>query len=156
MRCILLRLWIFGLALGLGISVSALWRLYRLYQLPRVAEIVLTTPVPPVEEVALKIVGGLDACGPKANYHVYNLSDGSQITTTCESFVSSTAATRALEARLGKARVTERSLNLDTEGRTVGETILVTTPTVFRVSTQERSLCVTEAPSLRHLRMFAR
>lgn len=44
----ILRLWIFGLAFGLGISVSALWHLYRLYQLPDVCEVVLTTPAPAV------------------------------------------------------------------------------------------------------------
>ena len=48
MRRILVRLWIFGLAFGLGISVSATWHLYRLYQLSDVAEVVLTAPAPAV------------------------------------------------------------------------------------------------------------
>ena len=85
MRRILLRLWILGLAFGLGISVSALWRLYRLYKIPEVLEVAVTTPVPAVKEAPIKIVGGMDACGPTANHHVYDLSDGSRISTSCES-----------------------------------------------------------------------
>lgn len=154
MRRILFRLWIFGLAVGLGISVSALWRVYRLYQLPKVNEVVLTTPVPAVKEVPLKIVGGMDACGPTANYHVYGLSDGSRISTSCESYISSSAAARALLRRLGKAQVAERSQNLDEAGRREGETVLVINPTVLRLSTHGKTLCVTEAPSLKHLQMF--
>jgi len=154
MRRILLRLWVFGLAFGLGISVSALWRLYHLYQLPEVNEIVITTPVPAVKEVPLKIVGGIDACGPKANHHVYGLSDGSRISTSCESYISSAAAARALLRRLGKAQVAERSENLDEAGRREGETVLVINPTVLRLSTHGKTLCVTEAPSLKHLQMF--
>ena len=156
MRRIFLRLWIFGLAFGLGISVSALTRLYRLHQVPDVSLVILTPFVPPVTDRPLEMVRSIDACGPKSNYHVYDLSDGSRISTTCETFASSAAAARALQARLGKALVTERSLNLDAKGRTVGEMILVTTPTVLRLVTYERSLCVTEAPSLRHLRLFER
>jgi hypothetical protein len=154
MRRILLRLWIFGLAFGLGISVSALWRLYNLYQLPEVNEIVLTTPVPAVKEVPLTIVGGMDACGPTANYHVYGLSDGSRISSSCESYASSAAAARALLRRLGKAQVAERSQNLDEAGRREGETVLVINPTALRLSTHGKTLCVTEAPTLKHLQMF--
>lgn len=156
MRRILLRLWIFGLAFGLGVSVSALWRLYRLYQLPEVLEVVVTTPVPAVKEVPIKIVGAIDACGPKANHHVYELSDGSRISTSCESYRSSAAAARALRARLGNALGAERSESLDEAGRVEGETVLVTTPTVIRLSTHGKTLCVTEAPSLMHLQMFGR
>lgn len=154
MRRVLLRLWILALAFGLGISVSTLWRLYRLYQLPDVYEVVVATPVPPVREVPIKIVGGIDACGPKANHHVYELSDGSRISTTCETFASSAAAARVLRARLGKAQVAEHSENLDEAGRREGETVLVTSPTVIRLSTHGRTLCVTQAPSLKHLQMF--
>ena len=154
MRRILFRLWIFGLAFGLGISVSTLWRVYHLYHLPEVYEVVVTTPVPTVKEAPLKIVGGIDACGPKANHHVYDLSDGSRISTSCESYISSSAAARALLRRLGNAQVAERSQNLDDAGRREGETILVINPTVLRLSTHGKTLCVTEAPSLKHLQMF--
>jgi len=152
MRHILFRLWILGLAFGVGISVSALWRLYRLSQLPDVAEVVVTTPVPAVnEELPLRIVSASDACGPEANYHTYYLSDGAQITTTCESYASSRAAGRALRARLGKAQIAAHSENLNEVGQIEGETVLVTTPTVIRLSTHRQTLCVTEAPSLKHL-----
>ena len=155
MRRILLRLWIFGLAFGLGISVSALWRLYLLYQPPPASEVIITL-VPPRDERPLKIHSAFDARGPKATYHIYNVSDGSQVTTTCETFVSSAAATRALRARLGQAQVAESSVNVNDKGRREGETVLVTTPTVIRLSTHDRRLCVTEVPSLRHLQIFAR
>jgi hypothetical protein len=149
MRRILLRLWIFGLAFGLGVSVSALWRLYRLYKTPEVSEVVVTTPVPAVE-----VVGIIDACGPTANHHVYELSDGSRISTSCESYRSSTAAARALRERLGKAQIAEHSENLDEAGRVEGETVLILTPRLLRLSTHGRTLCVTEAPSLQLLQLF--
>jgi hypothetical protein len=151
---ILLRLWILGLAFGLGISVSALWRLYRLYKIPEVLEVVVTTPVPAVKEAPIKIVGGMDACGPTANHHVYDLSDGSRISTSCESYRSSAAAARALRARLGKAQVAEHSENRDEVGRVEGETVLVLTPRLLRLSTHGKTLCVTEAPSLKLLQLF--
>jgi len=156
MRRILLRLWIFGLAFGLGISVTALWRLYRLYQLPEVQEVVLTTPVPVVKEAPVKIVGGIDACGPTGNYHVYDLSDGSRMTTSCKSYASAAAAGRALRARLGNAEIAEHCENLNEAGGVESEFVAVTTPTVIRLSTHGRTLCVTEAPSLKHLEMFGR
>jgi hypothetical protein len=149
MRRILRRLWIFGLAFGLGISVSALWRLYRLYKTPEVLEVVVTTPVPAVE-----VVGIIDACGPTANHHVYELSDGSRISTSCESYRSSAAAARALRERLGKAQIAEHSENLDEAGRVEGETVLILTPRLLRLSTHGRTLCVTEAPSLQLLQLF--
>ena len=149
MRRILLRLWIFGLAFGLGISVSALWRLYRLYKTPEVSQVVVTTPVPAVE-----VVGIIDACGPTANHHVYELSDGSRISTSCESYRSSAAAARALRERLGKAQIAEHSENLDEAGRVEGETVLILTPRLLRLSTHGRTLCVTEAPSLQLLQLF--
>jgi len=149
MRRILLRLWIFGLAFGLGISVSALWRLYRLYKTPEVLEVVVTTPVPAVE-----VIGIIDACGPTANHHVYELSDGSRISTRCESYRTSTDAAHALRERLGKAQIAEHSENLDEAGRVEGETVLILTPRLLRLSTHGRTLCVTEAPSLQLLRLF--
>jgi hypothetical protein len=156
MRRILLRLWIFGLAFGLGISVTALWRLYRLYRLPIVNEVVVTTPVPAVKEAPLKIVGGMDACGPTANYHVYDLSDGSRMTTSCKSYVSAAAAGRALRARLGNAEMAQHCENLNEAGQVESEIVIVTTPTVIRLSTYGRTLCVTEAPSLKPLKMFGK
>lgn len=156
MRRTLLRLWIFGLAFGLGISVSALWRLYRLYQVPKVSEVILTAPVPPVETLSLKIVARIHACGPQANYHIYDVSDGSQISTSCETFASPAAAARAFQARVGKAQVLERSENLNEQGRRVGEKVLVASATVLRLSRHEKTLCMTQAPSLRHLHMFER
>lgn len=153
MRRILLRVWILAMAFGLGISVSALWRLYKLYQLPAVSEVIVSDPPPhtPLKAPPLRIVGVIDACGPESNRHVYELSDGSRITTICETFTSRAGAARALKAETGLSQVVDRSMNLDERGRSVGETILITTPRVFRLSTYEKNLCVTEAPSLRHL-----
>lgn len=156
MRRILLRIWIFGLAFWLGISVSALWRTYNLYLLPHVSAVIVSDPPlpPPPQVEPLRIIGVSDACGPTANFHSYKLSDGSQITTACISYATTVEAARELRRRLGKANVSERSLILDDKGRPIGENILVTKPIVLRLSNYGREICVTEAPSLRHLQVL--
>ena len=147
--------WIFVLTFCFGISVSALWRIYTLPALP---ESVAVTK-PQVDDMivfrgAQPFVGVLDACGPKGNYHIYESSDGERISVSCETHSSISAAAHALKRRMGKAEIVERYKNLDDNGRTFGETVVVVTKRALKLSTYGKNLCVTEAPSLALLRRF--
>ncbi len=153
MRRTLLRIAIFVLAFGLGVGVSACWQLYQWSLLPfEVSPDVVAVPdwaAPP----RITIVGGMDACGPTANFHTMELSDGTRISQSCETFSSPLAAARALKTRLVNAEIAERSEQRDEKGRIIGEMILTTRP-LQRFRIQGKSLCVTAAPSLHHLRLY--
>jgi len=155
MRRILLKVWILVLTFCFGISVSAFWRIYTLPALPemiRVTEPQVETRI--VFPDARPFVAVMHACGPQANYHVYQSSDGERIFESCETFSSTSATARALKRRIGKAEIVERYENLDENGRPFGETVVVLTETALKLSTRGKSLCVTEAPSLAQLRRF--
>lgn len=105
----------------------------------------------------LKITMEMHACGPRANYHTFDLSDGTRISTSCESHSSRFTATRALRAKLvGVADVIERTANLDDKGRPVGERVVAKTDGVIELETYGNSLCSTYAASLEHLKWFER
>jgi hypothetical protein len=105
----------------------------------------------------LKIIGGMDACGPEANYHTYDLSDGTRISNSCQHLASAAAATHALQNRLTPgAEIIERGLNLDSNGRPVGERIIAKSAGIIELETYESNFCVTEAASLKHLRWYER
>jgi hypothetical protein len=154
MRRYLLRIVIFVLAFGLGVGVSAGWELYQWSLLPfAVSPEEVAVPnwaAPPT----ITIVGGMDACGPKANFHVMELSDGTRISHDCESFSSRLAALRALRSRLGDASIAERSQERGEQGRLISESILITSPTLQRFTIAGDNLCVITAPSLTHLRLY--
>jgi hypothetical protein len=155
MRRSLLRIAIFILAFGLGVGVSACWQLYRWSLLPiEVSPEAVAVPnwaAPP----RITMGGGIDACGPTANFHTRELSDGTRISQSCETFSSPLAAARELKIRLGNGSIAQRSAERDENGLLIGESILTTRPGgVMRLSIFGNSLCVTEAPSLTHLRLY--
>ena len=160
MRRTLLKIAIFVLTLGLGVGVSIGWQLYQWSLVPY--EVNPTPPWPlgtgkkPHQPVptAVTIVGGMDACGPEANFHTMDLSDGTQISQSCETFSSPLAAARALNTRILNAEIVERSTERDEKGRIIGEKILTAGARVMRFSIYGKSLCVTDAPSLTHLRLY--
>jgi hypothetical protein len=155
MRRILLKVWILVLTFGFGISVSALWRIYTLPALPEIISV--TEPQADARIVfpdARPFVAVMHACGPQANYHVYQSSNGERIVESCEIFSSTSATARALKRRMGKAEIIKRYQNLDDNGLPFGETVVVLTESAMKLSTHGKSLCVTEAPSLAQLRRF--
>lgn len=152
MRRFLSRVWIFVLTFGLGISVSALWRIYTLPALPKAIEVTKPelTVVTPAERL---IVSEMHACGPKANYHVYQLIDGEHIVVTCETFESPSAAARALKRRMKSTEIVERFPNFD-NGRPSGETVVVAGERAIEFTIEGKSLCETSASSLAQLKRF--
>src|SRR4030095_13746726 len=132
-------------AFALGLALSSFWRLFTL---PDTPEAFLAAQQ---GSEALRIIGGIDACGPAGNTHSYELSDGGHISTECQRFYSSAAAAQALQKRLGQAEIIERSVNLYDHGQSAGEMILATNP-VLKLTTQgnylrDRSL-IAETPAL--------
>ena len=153
MRRILLKVSIFALAFSLGIGVSAcrqLWSLLPLEVSQTDCEVGLVERAP----IGLTIVGAMDACGPTANFHTMELSDGTRLYQSCERLSSPAVAVRALQKRLVKAEIAERSEQRDEKGRRIGETILMTSPRVARLKIYGNSLCETEAPSITHLQLY--
>ncbi len=105
----------------------------------------------------LKVTMEMHACGPRANYHTFHLSDGTRISTSCEGHSSRLAAARALQTKLvGNAGIIERAPNLDEKGRRVGDKIVAKTDGVIELETYGNALCSTYAASLEHLQWFER
>jgi len=137
------------LTFAIGVSLSSVWYLYTLPDTPEAYG--------PRERMSeeLRIIGGINACGSKENYHVYELSDGGRVSNSCQRFATSDAAARALRIRLGQSEIIEGRSNLGANGQPVGETILTKNP-ILRLSSWGESLCVTEASSMKHLGWFER
>ena len=158
MERLLLRIWILVLTFCLGISVSAAWRIYTLPVIPDldIAPVAEQVAEPPRIESSdeLRIVEGRHSCGALPDGESYELSDGGRITIKCTRFGSNAAATQELEKRLFNTTVEERSFSIDSYGKWQGDEVLVTTPTVQRLRTNGKLLCVTEATSLKHLLWF--
>jgi hypothetical protein len=103
----------------------------------------------------LRIINGMDACGPDANYHTYELSDGAHISNSCERLASPAAADRALQNTLAHVtEIIERRPNLDDNGRRVGEIVIAKAGGIIKIHTYESFFCSTEAPSLKHLQWY--
>ena len=153
MKRSLLKVAILALTFSLGVGVSACWQLYKRSLLPIEvsSDVAVTEQAAPAE---ITIVGGMDACGPKANFHTMKLSDGTSIFQSCEILSSPAAAARTLKKRLVNAEIAERSQERDEKGRVTGDTILITSPRVKRLSINGNSLCEVDAPSLNHLRLY--
>jgi len=144
---------------ALGVGVSVCWELYQWslvsYEVSPTCCDAFTIETPRVTRPAeVTIVGGMDACGPEANFHTMELSDGTRISESCETFSSPLAAARALKTRLRDATIAERTQDRDEAGRLLGEKILVTSPRFMKLTIYGQNLCVTEAPSLEYLRLY--
>ena len=153
MRRLLLRLAIGCLTFLVGTSISALYNFRAAPDnlIVHLQGIKHTLP----DHQQLRIVGGMDACGPQANFHTYDLSDGTMITRSCRLLSSTDRARQELKKRLPRgAEIIERQPNLDENGLLVGERLVARAGAgaIFELSIYGRSLCETEAPSLDHLR----
>lgn len=157
MRRILLRLAIFALTFGLGVGVYVGWQLYQWSLTPYdgstpfdVSNVVAVTKPHPT---GLRIVSGMDACGPAANFHIAELSDGTRIDQSCR-YMSANAIAREVKNQLANAEVAERSEERDENGRVTGEKILILSPKVIRLNISGNSLCQTEAATFTHLQLY--
>src|SRR6185369_1567918 len=156
MRRILLKIAALMLTCAVGVGISVGWHLYQWslepYEISPIPPWPLGMHTPPrhVDADKITIVGGIDACGAEANFHTFDLSDGTRISQSCERFASPLAAARALKNKLGNAEIAERSSERNESG-VAGEEILVTGSRAMRLRLYGNSLCVTEAESLRHL-----
>ena len=103
----------------------------------------------------LQRVGGLHACGPRGNFHVWNLSDGTEIINENRILSSSKAASRELEKLASEAsEIIERQPILTETGRVAGERVVVRAAGVTVVEANKNILSVTKAASLEHLRWY--
>lgn len=155
MEKLLLRIWIFVLAFGLGISISAIWRIYTLPALPEpVIETIEVSQVVSMPREIPQIIGERHSCGASRGPEVYNYTDGGRVTVYCPTYQSSAAAAQALQRRLRGATIEEQSLNIDSNGDPLGEEILITAPTISRLRRNGQVLCEVEASSYNHLIWF--
>ena len=160
MRRTLLKIAIFVLTFGFGVGVSVCWQLYQWSLVPHEVSPTCCDAAPVVgmpritAPSQITIVGGMDACGPTANYHSLELSDGTRIFQSCERFSSPSAAARSLKTKLADAVIAGRLEERDENGRVIGKKILTTSPRVMRLSIIGNTLCVTDAPSLNHLQLY--
>lgn len=153
MERLLPRIWVFVLAFGLGISISAIWRIYTLPAFSIPAAPLIEPLIEPVSEPTAnsgegpRLREGSHNCGA-ADQQVYEYDDGGWVVARCRRFKSASAATREVETRLLDATIAERSV---TEA---GEEILLTAPDTVRIRKKGRLLCELEASSLYHLNWF--
>jgi hypothetical protein len=157
MKRILLHLAISIFAFGLGVGVSALWRSYTSINTlePLRADFIADTfdelpyPVVTREEAGI-------ACGSSTIYtHYYYLSNGGEISRSCRTYSSAAEANSVLQARRGSPYTVEWSVNVNSNGQPVGETVLILeSPNVVRLSTHLGRLCETRASSMSDMRWF--
>lgn len=160
MRRTLLKIAVFALTFTLGAGIAIGWQLYQWSLVPY--EVSPTPPWPLAPEQPprvgkpeeVTVVGGIHACGGESNYHTMNLSDGTRISESYEEFPSRKAAASALQAKLLHAQIAERSLKRDENGEIISESILTAGPRVMRIEVFNKSLRVTDAPSLEYLRLY--
>jgi len=77
MKRLILNVSIAVFAFALGVALSSFWRLYTLPDTPE-AFLAAQQGLEP-----LRRIGGIDACGPEGNSHMYELSDGGRVSTDC-------------------------------------------------------------------------
>lgn len=153
MKRILLHLAISTLAFGLGVGVSASWHFYTSVNTPEpfLADTSEELPYPVVTREEADI-----ACGSSTAYtHHYYLSNGGEIMRSRQDYTSAAQANSVLQARGHAHPTVEWSLNVNSKGQPIGETILILeSGTAVRLSTNLETLCETRAFSLDDIRWF--
>lgn len=117
--------------------------------------------VQPFELQPLSFSGMAHACGPTANYHSYESSDGIAISESNEIFPSAKRSNKELQKRVRLAvEIIEREPKLDENGRRVGERVVGISSVkegqqlAFVMWTDDEILSSIEASSLRHVLEF--
>lgn len=157
METVLPRIWVFVLAFGLGISITAIWRIYTLPDLPEPVIKPIAEQTPVIEypkEDTITIVGGTHLCGASAGPSVYELSDGGRISINCKNFKSLGALNREVKRSLRGVMIEDWSVETDSNGQKERRAVLDTSPTVTGLRIYGKVFCTTEASSLEHLHWF--
>lgn len=155
MERLLSRIWIFILAFGLGVSISALWRIYTLPIVPDDVGVTVPRPQETVGTVSIpKLVDAPHSCGALPSGQTYTYSDGGRVSITCKRFNSVEIASREFEKLLVGVEIAERSQEPGSSDRAPMEEELITTPVVIRLRKTGTILCEVRASSLDHLRWF--
>ena len=151
MKRILLKLAVSVLAFVLGVTVSVLWRFHTYADAPAcLADISADMPDP-----TLSVDGVVIGCGADITQTSYILSNGSEITRVCQHYLSAAQANNVFQAKRAGFDMVEWSANLDSNGRRIGEKVVVISGHTFvRLSIQGNTLCETRAPSFDKLRWF--
>ena len=151
MKHILLKVAVSTLTFMLGIGVSALRHLYSYANTPESFVAGMAGDVPsPVLSFDTVVIG----CGSQITASSYSLSNGAEITRTCQHFSSDAEA--KMHARSGVGfELIESSVTKDGDGQRIGETALFSSGyNVVRLTRDGATLCETRAPSLGDLRWF--
>ena len=151
MKHILLKVVVSVLAFGLGVSVSVLWRFHAYADAPAcLADISADMPNP-----TLSVDGVVIGCGADITQTSYILSNGAEITRVCQHYLSAEQANNVFQARRAGLEMIAWAANLDSNGRRIGEKVVVISGHTFvRLSIQGNTLCETRAPSFDKLRLF--
>ncbi|HKP82030.1 MAG TPA: hypothetical protein VJT69_08425 [Pyrinomonadaceae bacterium] len=148
MKRILLKIAVSVLTFVLGVTVSAFWHFYTYVSAPLSA--VIPSPVLKFDTVVI-------GCGSQITASSYSLSNGAEITRTCQHFSSDAEARNVLDARRGGDGydLVEWSSKIDADGERIGESVLLfSSQSVVRINRDGATLCETRAPTLGNLRWF--
>ena len=155
MKLILLKLAVSILTFALGFTVSAFWRFYTSINAPEPFIAGISGDIPsPVLSFDTVVIG----CGSQITASSYILSNGNEITRTCQHFSSDAEARNVMQSRNGGGYdLTEWSAKIDADGERIGETaLLFASDKVVRLTRDGATLCETHAPTLGNLRWFER
>lgn len=151
MKRILLKFAVSVLTFALGVTVSTFWRFYSSVNAPFAGmSAVIPSPVLSFDTVVI-------GCGSQITASSYSLSNGAEITRTCQHFSSDAEARNVLDARrVGDGyNLVEWSAKVDTDGERLGESVLLfSSQSVVRINRDGATLCETRAPTLGNLRWF--
>ena len=154
MKRILLRFSIALLTFSIGVYVTNFVKARFSHHGPVVInELTLAFSSPPLKTKTV-VAGGI-VCEADDSTKFLKFSDGSFVSLGCRSFPSAAAAHDELHKRsFGATGLIESAKIEDSDGKQVGETVVFTSPTVFRLATKDNLICETQVSSVQHLRWF--
>jgi hypothetical protein len=146
MKLTLLRFLIAPLTFLIGISCVQLW---SLHDKPSPTMLRLETPESP-QSLSMKL--GHETYRPNGIDQTYEMSDGTQIHSSCEYLSSTLLAAQELQRRVNQASdVTYLEPQLDGMGRKVGERVIIKSPKLIGLWITNNVFCEAEGASEKHL-----
>ena len=146
MKLTLLRFLIAPLTFLVGITCAQLWFLYIK---PSLITLNSENPKAP-QSLSMKL--GHDTYRPTGIDQTYEMSDGTQIRSSCDYLSSAALAAQKLQQRVNQsADFTYLSPKFDGTGRKIGERVVIKTPKLVGLWTTNNVFCEAEGASLQHL-----